>query len=445
MQVSVETLNGLERKVTISIPAEEVQKEIKQRLQAFKHKLKVPGFRPGKVPESLIKSRYLDNLHYEVSQELIKSTYPDALRESQLKPAGYPSIEPKALEENKEFVYTIAFEIYPEIKINEPEGVEVELIKADVSDSDRDALIDKLRAQNKIWQAVTRPIAEGDKVIMDFVGKINKEAFEGGAAQRYELIIGSNLMIPGFEKALIGGKIGEPFDIKVTFPKDYQNEGLAGKKATFTITVHEIQEGTLPGLDDEFAAQFDVKEGGVEAFKKDIEQTMKRELEDRVSQLNRERIFSKFLEKNPFDVPASLVDNEIDRLNHEMYHRISGKEHHENEKIPRFPRELFEQQALHNVRLGLLLAEYVNHHQFVPDEERIKAKIEKVLTAYQDPESMRRWYKKGEAGYTNIEATVIQDMIAQKLLEKVKQVKKKMTYEEIMNPKQPMAEKGDAK
>lgn len=442
MQVSVEALTGLGRKIRVSVPAEKVQNEINTRLRELKQKIKMPGFRPGKVPETVIRSRYADSIRFEVSREMVQKTLPEALKQCELTPAGYPSIEPEQIEQGKDFIYTAQFDIYPEIEIKGITDGEIELIKAEVNDSDLDNLIEKLRSQNQTWEKVERPVKDGDKVRMDFDGKVDEKPFDGGKAENYELIIGSQMMIPGFEAGIIGHELNKPFDLAVTFPADYGHKALAGKDAIFTIILHEIEEGKLPELDENFALQFDIKEGGIEAFKKDIRESMERELENRVDSLNRERIFSKLLENNPFELPSSLVENEIEQLNHEMYHRVYGKEHHDDEKVPTFPRELFESRAKRHVHLGLLLAEYIKQNEMVVDKQRVDAKIDKMITAYQDSDSMRNFYNKDKQRRAEVEALVMEEMVADKIIENVQKVEKTMTYDEIMNPKQPTEEKG---
>jgi trigger factor len=435
MQVSVETLKGLERKVTISVPSEKVEEEVSQRLRNLARKVKIDGFRPGKVPLDVVKKRYTDSVLEEVARDMVQSTLHEALKDKDLIPAGYPDIAPEQLESGKDFRYSATFEIFPEIAVKELDKAEVEVVNASVKEKDVKTMIETLREQNKEWQDVTRAVADGDKVVIDFEGFLGDEAFEGGAAKGHKLVIGSNGMIPGFESGIIGAEIGKEFDLKVKFPKDYGHADLAGKDAIFKTTVQTIQEGKLPKLDDAFAEKFNIKEGGIEALKKDIKDNMERELERRVDSLNRENAFNKLLEKNEFEIPASLIDQEIENLKHEMFHKVFGQEHRDDEQIPDFPRSMFEEQAKRRVHLGLLFSEYVKKHEIKVDKARVDAMIEKMAGAYEKPEELKSWYSEDKNRMAEIEALVMEEMVAEKILEDAKSVKKATSYDDVMNPK----------
>ncbi len=442
MQVSVETLKGLERKMTISVPSEKVEEEVSLRLRNLARKAKVDGFRPGKVPMHVVQKRFSESVREEVARDMVQSTLFEALKTNDLVPAGNPAVEPELLESGKDFKYTAVFEVFPEIQVKELDKSEVEIVSADVKDSDLDAMIDKLREQNKEWHDVSRAVAKDDKAIINFEGFLGDKAFEGGKAEDFEIVVGSGSMIPGFEDGIIGAKKDKEFDIKVNFPQDYNHSELAGKEATFKITVKNVMEGKLPKLDETFAAKFNVKEGTVEALKQDIKENMTRELERKVNAMNRERIFDKLLEKNEFDLPVSLIDQEIGHLKHEMFHRIFGNEHRENEQIPDFPREMFEEQAKRRVQLGLLFSEYVKKHELVADKARVDAMIEKFASAYEDPAELRAWYQGNKERLGEIEALVMEEVVAEKIIEDAKVVKKTMKYDAVMNPKKDNEEKG---
>ncbi|KTD08578.1 trigger factor [Legionella jamestowniensis] len=442
MQVSVETLKGLERKVTVSVPTEKVEEEVSLRLKNLARKVKVDGFRPGKVPMHVVKNRFSDSVREDVAREMVQSTLYEALQNEKLMPAGSPRVEPEQVESGKDFIYSAVFEVLPEINVVELNDDKIEVIKAQVSNKDVDAMIEKLREQAKEWSEVSRAVANGDKAVIDFEGFLGDKAFEGGSAQGYEIVVGSGSMIPGFEEGLVGAKQGKPFEIKVTFPEDYGHKDLAGKEATFKITVQKVFEGKLPELNDAFAKKFNIEEGGIEALKKDIKENMERELERRVSAMNREKIFDKLMEVNPFDLPNALIDQEIEHLKHEMYHRLFGHEHSDNETIPDFPRALFEEQAKRRVHLGLLFSEYVKKHELVADKARVDAMIEKFASAYEKPEELRAWYQSSKERLGEIEALVMEEMVAEKISENAKLVDKKMNYEDVMNPKKETKKEG---
>ncbi len=443
MQVSVETLKGLERKVTVSVPTEKVEEEVSLRLKNLARKVKVDGFRPGKVPQHVVDSRYSDSVREEVAREMVQSTLFEALQKNELIPAGFPTVEPEQIEKGKDFKYTATFEILPVFEIAELNQAPVELTKSEVTDKDVKDMLDKLREQNKEWHEVSHAVKKGDKVVIDFEGFLDGTPFDGGTAQGHELVIGSGAMIPGFEDGIIGGKKDKPFDINVKFPEDYGHKELAGKETTFKITIQKVLSGKLPELDDEFAIKFNIKKGGVDALTKDIKENMTRELERRVSMMNREKLFDKLMEVNTIDLPLALIDKEIEHLKHDMYHRLFGHEHHENEQIPDFPRELFEEQAKRRVHLGLLFSEYVKKHNIVADKDKVNAMIEKFASAYESPDELRNWYQSSKEHMAEIEALVMEDMVADKISADAKLKYKTMDYDSVMNPKKGTENKGD--
>jgi trigger factor len=434
MEVSVETLRGLERKVTVSVPSQKVEEEVSLRLKNLARKAKVDGFRPGKVPFNVVVNRYSQSVREEVVRDMMQSTLFDALQKNDLVPAGYPYVEPIQIEKDQDFKYTASFEVMPVFEINELNQATVELAQSEVTDKDVEKMLSKLQDQNKVWKEVTRDVKKDDKVIIDFEGFLNDKPFEGGSAKGHELIIGSGSMIPGFEDGIIGNKKENPFDIKVIFPEDYGHKELAGQEAVFKITVHKVMEGTLPELNDVFAEQFNVKEGGIEALKKDIKENMARELDRRVSVMNREELFDKLMEINKIELPLALIDKEIEHLKHDMYHRLFGHEHHENEQIPDFPRELFEEQAKRRVHLGLLFSEYVKKHQITPNQDKVKAAIEKFASAYENPDELRAWYQSSKEHIAEIEALVMEELVAEKIAEDAKIKYKGKDYDSVMNP-----------
>lgn len=443
MQVSVETLKGLERKVTVSVPTEKVEEEVGLRLKRLAHKVKIDGYRPGKVPFNVVVKRFSNSVREEVARDMVQPSLYEALKTNDLIPAGSPFVEPQEIAEGKDFKFTAVFEVFPEITVNELGQEKVEVIQSSVQEADVNNMLDKLREQNKEWADVSRAAKKGDKVSIDFKGYLADELFEGGSAENYELILGSGTMIPGFEDGVIGAKIDKPMDIKVTFPEDYGHAELAGKEVKFNVTVKHIQEGQLPELNDAFAEKFNIKEGGVEALKKDIRQNMERELARRVSAMNRENAFDKLLLKNKFDVPMTLVDQEIEHLKHEMYHRVFGHEHTENEKIPDFPRSLFEEQATRRVHLGLLFSEYVKKHALTADSARVDAMIETLAAAYEKPDELRTWYRAEKERIAEIEALVMEEVVSEKILTDAKIVNKTLDYEAVMNPPKSSEDKGE--
>jgi trigger factor len=443
MQVSVETLDGLKRQLTVTLPSDKVEEEVSTRLKKLARTAKMNGYRPGKAPMSEVVKRYSDDVRMTVAKELVQSSLFEAISGQSLSPAGYPSVDLLEVDKNKDLKYTAQFEVYPTIEIVELDGTDIEINKSEVTDADVNKMIHDLQKQNQNWVSVERKVVNGDRVTIDFEGFVDGVAFEGGKAEGYQVIIGSDSMIPGFEKGIIGAELNKPTEIKVTFPADYGHAPLAGKDSTFNITVTQIEEGQLPELDDAFVEKFGIKEGGLDALKKDIEENMSRMLERQLSSMNREAIFSKFLEKNPIELPTALVDDEIHELKHDMFHRVFGAKHTENEKIPDFPRELFEEQAKRRVHLGLIFSEYVKKHEMTVDKTRIDAMIDKMSGAYEDAEELRKHYHSNKKQMQQLEALVLEEMVAEKLLSTMKVKEKKMTYDAVINPKKENDNKGE--
>ena len=443
MQVSVVTLKGLERKVTISVPTDIVENEVSSTLKNFARKVKVDGFRPGKVPMHVVNSRFLGAAHEEVARKLIESTLPEALEKEDLSPLSYPAVDVQPIEKGKEFTYSAVFEVLPEFEAAELNQAEVEQVRSEVTQKDVDAMLEKLRDQHKDWNEVNHKVKKDNKVVIDFEGFLDGTPFDGGSAEGHELVLGSGSMIPGFEEGIIGATKDTPFDIQVKFPEEYGHEKLAGKEATFKITVKKVMEGVLPALDDAFAEKFNIKEGGVEALTKDIKENMTRELERRLSSLNRDTLFNHFLKANPVEVPVVLVDREIENLKHEMYHKIFGHEHHENEKIPDFPRVLFEEQAKRRVQLGLLFTEYVKKHEIKAQPEQLNAKIDSFANAYESPDELRTYYQNNKELMGQIEDLVMEELVADKIAADAKINYTNSDYDAVMNPKKGTESKGE--
>lgn len=433
MAVSVETLEGLGRKITVTVPSAQLEQEIDSRLKELTHKVKVDGFRPGKVPFNVVKKRFGNSVRYDVIKDKIQSSLYEALSEQGIVPTDTPEVTPENFEEGQDLKYTATFEVFPTFEIMELDGEEVEIIASEVTQKDVDSMLENLRSQSKTFKEVKRASKLEDKVVIDFEGFIDNEAFEGGKAENFELVLGSKQMIPGFEDGIVGAEPESNIEITVKFPEDYGHEKLAGKDSLFKITVKQVMEGELPELDDSFAEKFNITEGGLDALRKDIKENMQRELDRVVSSKNREKIFDAILEKNSFDIPSSLVNKEIEHLKHEMYHRLFGHEHSDNEQIPDFPREMFESKAVKRVKLGLLFSDYVKKHEITVDTARVDAMIDKLAGAYDDPQEVRTWYKSNKNRMQEIEGLVIEEMVADKIVESAKITQKVLGYQEAID------------
>ncbi|GGH94912.1 trigger factor [Pseudomonas fluvialis] len=429
MQVSVESTSALERRLTIGVPAERIESEVTKRLQQTARRAKVPGFRPGKVPMSVIRQRYEDSARQEALGDLIQSSFYEAIVAEKLNPAGAPSVEPKVFEKGKDLEYVATFEIYPEIQVAGFEGITVERPQAEVSEADVDNMLDILRKQNTRFEAVERAAENGDQLNIDFVGKIEGEAFAGGSAKGTALVLGSGRMIPGFEDALVGAKAGEERVITPTFPEDYQNLELAGKTAEFTVTVNAVAAPVLPELNEQFFALFGASEGGLEGFRAEVRKNMERELRQAIKSKVKNQVMEGLLAANTVELPKALVANEVQRLRVQAVQQFGG-----NIKPEQLPAELFEEQAKRRVSLGLIIAEVVKQAELKPDDARVRELIEEMASAYQEPEQVVAWYYKNEQQLGEVRSVVLEEQVVDTVLQKAKVTDKPVSYEEAVKP-----------
>ncbi|UAW97040.1 trigger factor [Halopseudomonas nanhaiensis] len=438
MQVSVETTSGLERRMTVGIPAERIENEVNKRLQQTASRARVDGFRPGKVPMSVIRKRFGGSARQEVIGEVIQSSFYEAVMQEKLNPAGAPSVEPKQLEEGKDFEYVATFEVYPEVKLADFSAISVERVESDVTDADVEKMLDILRKQNTSFENVDRAAQDGDQLTVDFTGRIDGEAFQGGTASNTQIVLGSGRMIPGFEDGLVGAKAGESRTLSVTFPEDYQNLELAGKAAEFEVMVHAVAEPALPELNDEFFARFGVEEGGLEGFRAEVRKNMERELRQAIKSKTKTQVMDGLLATNDVDVPKSLISSEIDRLRQQAVQQFGGA----NIKPEQLPAELFEEQAKRRVSLGLIVAEVVKQNDIKPDNDRVRSMVEDLASAYQEPQQVINWYYQNEQQLAEIQSVVLEEQVVDTVLQKAKVTDKQVAYEDAVKPAQPAGAQG---
>lgn len=436
MQVSVEATSALERRMTVGVPAERIETEVNKRLQQTARRAKIPGFRPGKVPMNIIRQRYEDSARQEVLGDLIQSSFYEAVVQEKLNPAGAPSVEPKAFEKGQALEYVATFEVFPEFEVTGLESIAVERLQAEVSDADVDNMLDILRKQNTRFEVVERAAENGDQLNIDFVGTVDGEVFAGGSAKGTPLVLGSGRMIPGFEEGLVGAKAGEERVLSVTFPEDYQNLDLAGKAAEFAVTVNSVAAPQLPELNDDFFALFGVKEGGLEGFRAEVRKNMERELRQAIKSKVKSQVMDGLLAANSVEVPKALVGNEVNRLRVQAVQQFGG-----SIDPQQLPAELFEEQAKRRVQLGLLVAEVVKQFEIKADEERVRALIEEMAAAYQEPEQVVAWYYKNAQQLDEVRSVVLEEQVVDTVLQKANVTDKQVSYEEAVKPAQaPQAE-----
>jgi len=431
MQVTEQSVNGLERTIKIQVPSADIDTAVQKKLQSLAKEVRLNGFRPGKVPLQVVRKRFGGQVRQEVLGDIINESYHNAMTQENYRPAGMPSIEPVANEETpEEFAYTATFEVYPEIELASLNGSSVVKTDSSVEESDLDEMMETLRQQRKVWNDVDRPAATGDQVVMDFTGSIDGEEFPGGSAKDAPLELGSNSMIPGFEDQLVGVSKGDEKTISVNFPDDYRATDLAGKEAQFQITVHAVKMSELPEVNDEFAKEFGVEEGGVQGLRADIKENMERELKQALENRDKQAVMDLLLEKNDFPVPGSLIKEEIGRLKKQMLDQMQTPEGSE----PELGDELFESDAERRVKLGLLVAEIIKKNELKPDPDKVRSTIESMAASYEDPKQVVDYYYSNQEYMQNVEGLVLEKQVTDWAMEQASVESQAKSFKEVMNP-----------
>ncbi len=431
MQVSVETTQGLERKMTIAVPSEKVESEVNSRLQQATHSVALKGFRKGKVPFKVVKSKFGKGVRQEVVSELMSQTFYDAVTEQSLKPAGQPRIEATKLAEGQDLEFVATFEVYPEVELPDFNAIKVESLVAEVTDADVDEMIETLRKQRQTWTAVDRAAADADLVNIDFIGRKDGEEFQGGAGKGSNLQLGSERMIPGFEAGIIGKKAGDVFTLPLTFPEDYQAAELAGAAVEFEITLNTVSEQTLPPVDEEFFSSFGVEEGGLEAFKEEVVKNMQREMKTARRNKVKTAIMDAIIEKVDVAVPAALLTAEIQQLKQQALQQMGGGQNFDPSMLPD---DLFSEQASRRVKLGLVLGEVIKVKELKADPKKVREAVEELASTYESPEEVINWYYGNEEQLSGIESGVLEDEVFDHILEQAAVTEKKVTYQEVIKP-----------
>jgi trigger factor len=414
MQVLVEATTSIERRLTVTVPAEQIDGAVDKKINETAKTIRIDGFRPGKVPTKVVKKRYGASIRQDVLGDVIQSSYFEALQQESIKPAGMPNIEPKQDTGEGEFIYTAVVEVYPEIVLADAAGVSVERMASSIEDADVDTMIDMLLSQQTQWTEVLRAAADGDQIDIDFEGYLDGEAFDGGAAQGHELVLGSNSMIPGFEDGILGMEAGQDKDITVTFPEDYNAAELSGKEAVFTIKVNAVKEATKPALNEEFFARFNPKEEGEAGFRAEIRSNMSREMNQALKSKLKNRLLNAYLELNTFDVPAALVTEELGRLKQQALQQFGGGNENLDPSI--LPDEMFQDQAVKRVQVGLLAAEIIQQNEFKAVEEKVQALVEEMAQGYQDPQEFIDYYMNNTEQRSQLDGVVLEDQVVEHLL-----------------------------
>ncbi|MCW4153442.1 MULTISPECIES: trigger factor [Halomonadaceae] len=440
MQVSVETTSQIERRITIQVPAGEIDEAVNTRLKETAKNVRLNGFRQGRVPMAVVRQRYGQSVRNEVVGEVMRERYVRAITDEGFNPAGYPQIEPVVNEAGKDFEFVATMEVYPDVELASIEGTEVERPVVEVTDADVDEMIDTLRKQNATYEEVDSAAQDGDQVTIDFQGYLGDEPFEGGSAEGHELVIGSNSFIPGFEEQLIGAKVGDDKTITVTFPEDYQAEHLAGKEATFKVKVHKVSRQALPEVDAEFIERFGVEGGDEAKFRTEIKKNMTREAEQAVDNRVKQQVLDALKKANDIPVPSALVQQETDGMKRQAAQQFGLGEDFD---VSQLPNELFEEQAKGRVQVGLLLAEVIKANELDASDDEIKAKVEELAEQYQDPSEVVDYYMGNEQMKTQVKSAILEEKAVDKLLEQATVADVDMSYQQVLAAAQQQAEAGE--
>jgi trigger factor len=428
MQVSVESIGKLERRMQVQVPAERVSQEIAARLKNLSRTARLKGFRPGKAPLKVIRQQFGTQVHREVIGELLQSSYAEAVTQKQLSPAGSPRIEPQSMDEGQDLKYVATFEVFPEVVLQPIETLQVDRLTAEVTESDVDAMIERLRKQQMKYVAVSRPAAIGDKVTIDFEGTIDGVAFAGGKGQNIGIVLGEGRMLPQLEQGLIGATVNEKRDISVNFPADYRATELAGKLAIFATEVKAIEEPLLPAVDEEFCTAFGVTEGGVAKLREDVAANMRRELDQALRNRNKAAVMENLYAANPTDVPNVLIEGQIRDMQVEAMRRSGAKD---PSQAP--PREPLLEPARRRVTLGLLLNDVIRRENLVVDRTRVNERLDEMVSAYGDAAAMKRAYLQNADAMRQVESLALEDQAVDWILAHAKVREVVSTFKELMN------------
>jgi trigger factor len=442
MQVSIETTSGLERRLTVGVPADRVDSEVNQRLQEAAKTIRLDGFRPGKVPMRVVRQRFGADVRQEVLGEIMSQSFYEAVNQENLKPAGQPSIEPKTLEEGKDIEFVATFEVFPDIELVELADLKIERPQAEIDEEDLETMIQGFRKQQGSYEDVERDVQADDKVNIDYAGTRDGEAFDGGNAEASDLTIGSNSMIPGFEGGIVGMKIGDEKVLSLTFPEDYHSEELKGASVEFKIKVNSIKEQVLAEMDDEFFAKFGVSEGGEDNFREEITKNMQRELKNAIKATVKQQVMDGVVAAHDgLDVPAALIDQEISAMRRQMFQQFGGAGAAPDLDLDSLlPADMFQEEASKRVKLGLILNAYISKQSLKADADTVRQTIEEMAATYQDPEEVINHYYSNKDQLSSIESMVLEDQIVEKMLESADITENVCNYQQVLE--QARAQKG---
>ena len=430
MKTSLNTLEGLKRSLEVELPIDAFNKKTDKILQNLAKQARIDGFRKGKVPATVLRQRFGANAKSDATNEIVNETLPEALADAKISPATQPSLTKVESKDSDNFIYTIEFEVFPEISVSSLAGLTFDQVSAKVSKEDEEKSLQDLQDRAIEYKSVKRKSKEGDRLIIDFEGLLEGESFEGGAAEGFEIILGRGSMIDGFEQGLIDTTEGKELEIKATFPQDYHVENLAGREAVFKVKVNEVGSPKQLKLDDELAKKYGEKD--FETMKTRIANQMQMELSNRVQQQNKDTTFSALLEANSFEVPEATIDEEANNLLKDMESRM------EQQGMPSYKKmsnDLFREEATRRVKLGLLVNKIAKDYEIKPEKEQVDAKLKEMSQAYGESSAqMVEWYNADPSRLESIESIVVEQLVVDYINSEAKVNIKEKTFQEIMGP-----------
>ncbi|PID62171.1 MAG: trigger factor [Gammaproteobacteria bacterium] len=430
MQVKVDILEGLQRKLTIEVPAETVESKVLVGLKKAQKSAKIDGFRKGKVPMNIIKQRYGASIRQDVLGDLIESSYSDAVKQEALTPAGMPEVNPvSGFAANEPFVFEVTLEIVPEFDVKGLDTLKISKPVSEIADSDLDKMIDTLRKQTVTWEESSEAAVADDRVNIDFEGKIDGETFEGGSAKDVPVVLGAKQMLPEFEEALFDKKAGDEVTATVNFPEDYHGKDVAGKTAEFGITVNLVEKPQLPAVDEAFVKRFGIEDGQEESLRKAIRENMERELEAGIRRAVNQQVMKHLVDANQVMIPECMVKQEKERIAHEQNLEQAIQDEEARNKIIE---EQFDEPARQRVLLGLIMGKLFEEHKITPDAKRIEAHVEKIAETYEDPQEVREYYQSNPNALEQIYAQIMEEQLIDTLLENAEVTEETKTFDEVM-------------
>jgi len=420
MQASVEKTSAIGRKLNVVVPADKIETAVQARLKQLSKRVKIQGFRPGKVPMKIVEQQYRGTATNEVLGDLIQTSLQEALESQEVVPAVQPDIAPEApIEKGKDFSFTASFDVYPEFENLSLEGVKILKPESEIGDEDIDRVIDNMRKQQLTWKELKRKSKKGDRVLIDFVGTVDGEEFEGGKAEDYPMVLGEGQMLPDFEKGVKGMKAGESKEVEVVFPDDYSEE-LGGKTAVFAIDAKTVSEPVLPEIDDEFIHAFGIESGKETDLRDEVKSNLENNLESQLSSTLRQRTFDALLEQNKVELPLKMVQEEASRMVQEQKNQMlqQGIDEKLLENFPTPEFETLKPQAEKRVALGLLMMEIIRKEELTPDESRVDSRIEKMASSYEEPSDFIEYYKTNQQALAQVQSLVLEEQVVDLLMSK---------------------------